>query len=174
MAKDKPATEAPEQVAPETPPVVSEDVARQLSQADALQQAQAKNASQEELMAQLLADQEKMRQSQAELEAKLDELRREQGKPAVRKPVTLRGGVDAEAERKTQAAVWPKDAERQPGPVKTKTFAVTPVGASLEQGFGPAVVENCYDSSDAKAAYMKQYKPELHHLPVQIHEVPST
>lgn len=169
MAKDTKPTE----VVAEAPPV-SEEEARQLSQDAALKAAEARNAAQDDLMTQLMADQEKMRQAQVELEAKLDELRREQGKPAVRKPITLRGAVDADAEKLTQAAVWPKDAGRKPGPVVTKTFAVTPVGAAVEQGFGPAIVTNCYDSSDAKAAYMKQYKPEMHHLPVQIHEVLPT
>jgi hypothetical protein len=137
--------------------------------AEAAKAVEAAASGERELLAKLLDTQNELLKRQAELEAQIATLK---GKATGERPtVRLRGACDPKAEAIHQASTWPKDADRRPGKVVTRTYSVTPVGAAIEQGLGPAIVDNCYDSSDAKAAYMRQYKPELHHLPVQIHEV---
>lgn len=83
-------------------------------------------------------------------------------------PVSLHGPANPRAETEHRATFWPHDAERQLAPVKTRTYRVTPLAGAENEGWPVAVVDRCYDANDAKAAYLRNKKIELHGLPLKI------
>lgn len=153
------------------PERLAEEEARQKAQADALAAAQAAAQASQDLLAKLMADQQAMQQKMAQLESEIAKQQKAAGKVVTREPRKLVGPANLETEKAHMAAIWPKNEKRKPVAPRVKTFMVEPVGAAVNEGWEPAIVSNCYDEADAKAAFMKMYKLELHGLPVRIYEV---
>lgn len=67
------------------------------------------------------------------------------------------GALDVEKSAAHLLEIWPLDATRRPAArIIAKEFEVLPTGKALKMGLPAALVRNCSDEGDAKAAYFRK------------------
>ena len=162
MAKSNSNQPPSDQVAAPQPPAVETQSDGAAPSAPAEQQTEQPPAVD---VAELVARQQEM---EAQLAALQNQIAAAAGVQVEDKPVQLHGPANPRVETEHRAAFWPHDAERQLAAIKTRTYRVTPVGGAATAGWPVAVVDRCYDANDAKAAYLRNKKNELHGLPLKI------
>lgn len=120
-----------------------------------------------------------LEQQAAESQQRADEsarevalLRGQLGKPGDGAKATVKmvsHALDADKAHDRLRSIWPLSAKRMPPPepMTAKTFKVTPVG-KLAAGMAPAIVENCADEGDAKAAFFKGREEKAYKVAVKV------
>ncbi len=149
-----------------------EEAARSKALASAQGEAEKDRQDLEKRLAKLEQQANESQRKADEAQAELSDLRSQLGKPGGgEKPaVKMRSeALDAEKAHARLRDIWPLTGRRFPPsePMVGKTFKVTPTGR-LGSGMAPAIVENCSDEGDAKAAYFKGREEKAYKVSVKV------